>query len=748
MIVDDRHVRAVIRTALRAYGFDPQIGDLIASDRRRTVLGLKLRDLLLTNLPAFATQADILRIAYEDSSLWNRLPSMLAFGHEQAAVFHHLMHPDQRSQRPASLMPVSTFSAGISLLDHLADALWYAEPIFEILDKATVANLFTNGRDAEAKLRQAYEDAEDVRLRLLFALVAMCAAGIRALHRQSGDDRVWHDLLETFSMLHAAQRAVSFHDASCADAPPGVDAIATKSVLPFVAAHQIVELFDGPAVAKRSGRELARQMGQAVALTDDLVDLLSDWRSGAPNTITRRAGVEAGNSYGYLTDVQLYRLVEDAASEVVSTLRSASLLYTRRPPAARSTAIEAAARFATLTIARWVGWHEELSRPSVFSFRRPRPMQALLGPCADAASMLLEQQRTGYQEAIHWMTVPRLDEDDVRLAMYPAILFQRAVVLDGLLDAYAAGLDIPVTVLAQEALLLLKSKREDVRGGWSYLSDVPELPPDVDDLAMMLQVISRCGGQPLAAACHQALELVLATADRGDAITTWILEPDEELPGNEMFRRYIKLTQAEGVHPEVIANLLFAVSLYSINKGRDGVANGIAYLECAQSDDGSWYSRWYSGRHYGTYRAVLALTSLAPESRALDRAHDYLLSMRNADGGWGTEGLSDPLGTAFAALSLAALARPGSSRFIRSALEYLVSTQLSDGGWPGCPFIAFPRVGAPGVHVYSSSTITTSFCLKAILAGRRAYSSGRVAKLRTRSTSLSYRPRPTAADWS
>jgi hypothetical protein len=174
----------------------------------------------------------------------------------------------------------------------------------------------------------------------------------------------------------------------------------------------------------------------------------------------------------------------------------------------------------------------------------------------DAVNMLLEQQRTGYQEAVHWMTVPRLEEDRVRLEMHPAIVFQRAVVLDSMLDAYAAGLEVPGSVLAQEALLLLQAKREDVGGGWSYLSRVPELPPDVDDLAMVLQVLSRCGGQPLAAACQQALNLVLATAERGEAATTWILDPDEAPHRNELFRRYIELTQAEGVHPEVAEDLV------------------------------------------------------------------------------------------------------------------------------------------------------------------------------------------------
>jgi hypothetical protein len=440
-----------------------------------------------------------------------------------------------------------------------------------------------------------------------------------------------------------------------------------------------------------------------------------------------------------------------AAAQIVSILRSASLLYPPRPAAARLTATEAAARFATLTIARWVGWREELSPPSVFAYRRPRPKPTMRGPCATAVRMLLEQQSTGYREAIHWMTVPRLEGTRVRLEMHPGIVFQRAIALDALLDAFAAGLEVPASALAHDALLLLQAKRADVRGGWSYLSGVPELPPDVDDLAMVLQVLSRCGGQPLAAACDQALDLVLAAADRGDGITTWILDPGEMAQRNELFGRYIELTQANGVHPEVVGNLLYAVSLQATGTSGKRAASAIAYLESVQDDDGSWPSRWYGGKHYGTYRAILALTALRPDSPALGRAHNYLVSGQHAEGGWGADGHSDPLSTALAMLALSALARPGTGRRLRPALQYLLATQSPDGSWPGCPFIAFPRVGGPGVHIYRSSTITTSFCLKATLAARRTHATGSVTRPQAKPAITAYQPQPdlpTAADWS
>jgi hypothetical protein len=60
-------------------------------------------------------------------------------------------------------------------------------------------------------------------------------------------------------------------------------------------------------------------------------------------------------------------------------------------------------------------------------------------------------------------------------------------------------------------------------------------------------------------------------------------------------------------------------------------------------------------------------------------------------------------------------------------------------------------VGGPGVHIYSSSTITTSFCLKALLACRAAYATGRITSPRAAPAAIVGRPAPdppTAADWS
>lgn len=152
--MDDPHLRAVIRAALRANGFDVAMSELGAADRRMRVLGLRLRDQLMANLPSFADRADLAGLADEVSFLWNRLSSMLAFGQQQAVVFRQVIHPGSRGLSAASRLPVAVFSAGISVLDYLADALSFAGQIFDVLDEATVRALFGSGTEAGTRLRR------------------------------------------------------------------------------------------------------------------------------------------------------------------------------------------------------------------------------------------------------------------------------------------------------------------------------------------------------------------------------------------------------------------------------------------------------------------------------------------------------------------------------------------------------------------------------------------------------------------
>ena len=72
------------------------------------------------------------------------------------------------------------------------------------------------------------------------------------------------------------------------------------------------------------------------------------------------------------------------------------------------------------------------------------------------------------------------------------------------------------------------------------------------------------------------------------------------------------------------------------------VARGVDYLRRTQLAEGSWYGRWGMNYIYGTWSVLCALNAAgvdhaAPEMR---KAVDWLVSIQNADGGWGEDGAS------------------------------------------------------------------------------------------------------------
>jgi squalene-hopene/tetraprenyl-beta-curcumene cyclase len=193
------------------------------------------------------------------------------------------------------------------------------------------------------------------------------------------------------------------------------------------------------------------------------------------------------------------------------------------------------------------------------------------------------------------------------------------------------------------------------------------------------------------------------------------LDPEAGDDSAAAMRRYVELTGAGGVHPDVVANLLESLLLYDRIAYREDVLSGASYLETVQNEDGSWSSRWYTGPYYGTYRALSVIAQVAPASAAIERAVAFTLTTQRDDGSWGDG--DDPLATAFALLVLVAAGRTESQAHSRG-VAWLRAHQESDGSWPERPFIEFPHPGGQSVERYGHRVVTTAFALKALCAGQ------------------------------
>jgi squalene-hopene/tetraprenyl-beta-curcumene cyclase len=353
----------------------------------------------------------------------------------------------------------------------------------------------------------------------------------------------------------------------------------------------------------------------------------------------------------------------------------------------------------------------------------PEPRNAIEGVAHQALRGILREFRRGFGEARHIMHLPAEAGFAVQHDYHFGDVFQRALIAEGLCDADDALGGALRGVTKSELTYLLSQRRRDSPGGWSYFPSVPEIAADADDLGQVMQVLLRCQARSMVdATCSDALELLLGQLIHEDGgFETWLVPRDQ--------RTMLQARQAEmnatrwGVGPdvEVVANLLYALTLYDEPRFAHHVGRGLDFVASRQSSDGHWDSRWYHGPYYGTYVCMRVLSTSRRYDETMSRAAAFLRQGQRIDGGWPSEeGASDSLSTSLAVLGLvcaansAALA-PNSLEGLAKAMGFLAQ-QAKDDLWPASPFIR-PRVG----EVYASKTMTTMYVMKAAFACCRTF---------------------------
>jgi squalene-hopene/tetraprenyl-beta-curcumene cyclase len=260
-------------------------------------------------------------------------------------------------------------------------------------------------------------------------------------------------------------------------------------------------------------------------------------------------------------------------------------------------------------------------------------------------------------------------------------------------------------------------RRPHVRpGGWAFQYANPHYP-DLDDTAVIVMAMDRArpNDHKFVAPIQRAADWIagLQSRDGGwaafDADNTYaylnsipfadhgaLLDP----PTEDVTARCISMFAQLGRTPEQ----------------ETALAHALDYLRRTQTGQGSWYGRWGMNHIYGTWSVLCALNAagLDPASPEVRRAAGWLISIQNADGGWGEDGTSyrldygghDPAPstasqTAWALLGLMAageLDHPAVAR----GVAYLQRTQGKEGLWDEDRFTAtgFPRVFYLRYHGY------------------------------------------------
>ncbi len=711
-VLDAAHLRAVLRSALMAHGFEADANSSRGALKQELSLGGWLRDgAFPAHLPAYADAADYRAIADADPYLWERILLMSSLGYRQAAAIQRLA-----GAPPATNTAVHTlgaaFNVAIAATDYVLDErLVESKVLFDVLTPELLIAIFRSPGTAGKDLGRAYRQATDLRLRLVITMVGICADIGMRLYRATGNDRAWAALGEKVGRMFVAERRSA--DPGLMSSNDALEVLEIKSTYPSIALLYVSTVASGVSEPPPLVHRAVHDLGKIFSRVDDAVDLLSDDRRGLPNVLSFRIAERLrARASDHASDADLYDAIDEAASEIVASLDSIRDLSGR---VASHEAATGFVNFARLTIANWSDWSvgtRSTTSNRQWSFGKSDSTSQAV---RQAVALLLKFQKEGYADAAHHLRFPRLSPFGVRYETHAAILSHRAVALDALLDAVDAGVPVPSAVLNAEAMALLQAKHREVRGGWNYIPAVPELPPDADDLGQVLQELMRLGGQPLAFTCEEAIRLALDGAGPDGSFSTWIVDPRGSTRSDDRVREYLAVMGGWGVHPEVVANLVFGLGLYDRLRYRTQLQRACGYLKQVQGDDGAWTSRWYAGPYYGTYKAVAALCLLTSGDSSLERARQFLLATQHRTGQWG-EGGGSALDTGLALLTLTALGMNARHASVRRAKAFLLETQNPDGGWARSTWIAFPTLDGP--EEYGSRAITTAFCLRALLSVR------------------------------
>jgi squalene-hopene/tetraprenyl-beta-curcumene cyclase len=264
------------------------------------------------------------------------------------------------------------------------------------------------------------------------------------------------------------------------------------------------------------------------------------------------------------------------------------------------------------------------------------------------------------------------------------------------------------------------AKRPEVRpGGWAFQYNNAYYP-DLDDTAVVVMAMDRVGRQSGGADYDTAIargrEWIEGMQSRDGGWAAFDVNNLEYYLNNIPFSDHGALLDppTEDVTARCVSML---AQLGETAQTSKAVAEGVEYLRRTQLAEGSWYGRWGLNYVYGTWSVLCALNAAGVDHQdpMMRKAVDWLVSIQNADGGWGEDAVSYRLDykgfegapstasqTAWALLALMA-AGEVENPAVRRGVECLKSTQTEKGLWDEQRYTAtgFPRVFYLRYHGYA-----------------------------------------------
>jgi len=265
-------------------------------------------------------------------------------------------------------------------------------------------------------------------------------------------------------------------------------------------------------------------------------------------------------------------------------------------------------------------------------------------------------------------------------------------------------------------------RRPHVRpGGWAFQYANPHYV-DLDDTAVVVMAMDRAARMtaprpsPFRDAIERAREWIVGLQSRNGGWAAFDVDNTYYYLNNVPFADHGALLDPPTADLAARCVSMLA-QLGDTPESSSAVRRGIEFLRREQSAEGSWYGRWGMNYIYGTWSALCALPAAGVDrlSPMVRKAVDWLVSIQNADGGWGEDAISYRLDyrgheaapstasqTAWALLGLMAAGETDHPAVARG-VAYLLATQGEDGFWTEERYTAtgFPRVFYLRYHGYA-----------------------------------------------
>lgn len=277
--------------------------------------------------------------------------------------------------------------------------------------------------------------------------------------------------------------------------------------------------------------------------------------------------------------------------------------------------------------------------------------------------------------------------------------------------AVSRGLDwlVPLQILDVRGDWI--SRRPNIRpGGWAFQFANPHYP-DVDDTAVVAMAMERADRENGTALYGEAIargrEWVVGMQSSDGGWGAFEPENTQYYLNNIPFSDHGALLDPPTV--DVSGRCLSMLAqLGELPATSEPAKRSLDYILRGQERDGSWYGRWGLNYIYGTWTALCALNAagLPLTDSRMQRAAQWLISIQNADGGWGEGGESYKLDyrgyeaapstasqTSWALLGLMAAGFVDHPA-VAKGVQYLHATQREHGLWDETRFTAtgFPSV--------------------------------------------------------